>query len=173
MNHGGIFVFDVWYGPAVLTDRPAVRIKRMADDEIEVTRLAEPVLHPNENLVDVNYLKFVRDIQSGMVRELRETHVMRYFFMPELNLFAMENGFKKLHVEEWLSGKPNGSVILPFTVPIKKRMEVVVAFLEEIDDTATDKVDMKSFSFVKSREILKDYHGSFADAVIEERWSDV
>ena len=173
LNHGGIFIFDVWYGPAVLTDRPAVRIKRMADDEIGVTRLAEPVLHPNENLVDVNYLMFVRDIQSGMVRELRETRVMRYFFIPELNLFAMENGFKKLHVEEWLSGKPNGSVILPFTVPIKKRMEVVVTFLEEIADTSTDKVDMKSFSFVKSREILKDYHGSFADAVIEERRSDV
>lgn len=67
----------------------------------------------------------------------------------------------------------NGSVILPFPVPIKKRMEVVITFLEEIDDTATDKVDMKSFSFVKSREILKDYHGSFADAVIEERRSDV
>ena len=67
----------------------------------------------------------------------------------------------------------NGSVILPFTVPIKKRMEVVVTFLEEIVDTSTDKVNMKSFSFVKSREILKDYHGYFADAVIEERRSDV
>ena len=108
LNHGGVFIFDVWYGPAVLTDRPAVRIKRMADDEIEVTRLAEPVLHPNENLVDVNYLMFVRDVQSGMVRELRETHVMRYFFMPELNLFAMKNGFKNLQVEEWLSGKSPG-----------------------------------------------------------------
>jgi hypothetical protein len=32
----------------------------------------------------------------------------------------------------------NGSVILPFPVPIKKRMEVVITFLEEIDDTATD-----------------------------------
>lgn len=55
LNPGGIFTFDVCYGPAVLMDRPAVRIKRMMDDEIEVTRLAEPVLHPNENLVDVNY----------------------------------------------------------------------------------------------------------------------
>jgi SAM-dependent methyltransferase len=108
LNPGGIFIFDVWYGPAVLTDRPAVRIKRMADEHTEITRLAEPVLHPNENLVDVNYHVFVRDLQSGMVRELRETHVMRYFFMPELNLFAMQNGFKNLHAEEWLSGKPPG-----------------------------------------------------------------
>lgn len=108
LNPGGIFIFDIWYGPAVLTERPAVRIKRMGDDQTEITRLAEPVLHPNENLVDVNYHVFVHDIQSGMVKELRETHVMRYFFMPEIKLFAMQNEFKILHTEEWLSGKSPG-----------------------------------------------------------------
>jgi hypothetical protein len=67
----------------------------------------------------------------------------------------------------------NGSVILPLSVPIKRRVEVIVTFLEEIDDTTAGIVDIKSFSFVKSREILKNYNGSFADAVIEERRSDV
>jgi hypothetical protein len=67
----------------------------------------------------------------------------------------------------------NGTVILPFPVPVKRRVEVIVTFLEEIDDTTACKLDLKSFSFVKSREILKDYNGSFADAVIEERRSDV
>ena len=67
----------------------------------------------------------------------------------------------------------NGSVILPFPVPIKRRVEVIVTFLEEIDDTVVGKVNMKSFSFVKSREILKNYEGSIADAVIEERRSAV
>jgi len=66
----------------------------------------------------------------------------------------------------------NGSVIFTFPVPIKRRVEVIVTFLEEIDDTA-GKVNMKSFSFVKSMEILKDFHGSLADTVIEERRSDV
>jgi len=108
LNPGGVFIFDVWYGPAVLTDRPAIRIKRMADDEIEVTRLAEPVMHPNKNRVDVNYHVFVRDLKSGMVRELRETHMMRYFFHPEIELFAEQNGFQNMHVEEWLTGKAPG-----------------------------------------------------------------
>jgi len=108
LNPGGVFIFDVWYGPAVLTDRPAIRIKRMADDEIEVTRLAEPVMHPNKNRVDVNYHVFVRDLESGMVRELRETHMMRYFFHPEIELFAEQNGFQNMHVEEWLTGKAPG-----------------------------------------------------------------
>ncbi len=104
----GVFIFDVWYGPAVLTDRPVVRVKRMEDDEIKVTRLAEPVLHPNENRVDVNYHVFVRDLESGVVNELRETHVMRYFFRPEIELFAAQNGFRLLNAEEWLSGKAPG-----------------------------------------------------------------
>jgi len=67
----------------------------------------------------------------------------------------------------------NGSVILPSPVPVKRRVEVIVTFLEEIDDTAVDKLDLKSFSFAKSREILKNYNGSFADTVIEERRSEV
>lgn len=104
----GIFIFDVWYGPAVLTDRPAVRIKRMADDQTEVTRLAEPVLHPNENRVDVHYHVFVRTNATHGVTELKETHAMRYFFKPEIERIAFHSGFQCLHAEEWLSGKAIG-----------------------------------------------------------------
>jgi len=108
LNPGGLFIFDVWYGPAVLTQRPVVRIKRMADEKIEVTRLAEPMLHPNENLVDVNYHVFVRERATGAVKELKETHVMRYFFRPEIEIIASQSGFSVLHNEEWLTGAPSG-----------------------------------------------------------------
>jgi len=108
LNTGGIFIFDIWYGPAVLTDRPAVRIKRMADDQTEVTRLAEPVLHPNENRVDVHYHMFVRTRSAQAVSELQETHAMRYFFKPEIERIASNAGFQCLHAEEWLSGRTIG-----------------------------------------------------------------
>jgi SAM-dependent methyltransferase len=108
LNPGGIFIFDVWYGPAVLTDRPVVRIKRMADDEIEVTRLAEPAMRPDENLVEVNYHVFIRNKATEAVKELREKHAMRYFFRPEIELFAAQTGFKVVDAEEWLSGKAPG-----------------------------------------------------------------
>lgn len=88
LKPGGLFIFDCWYGPAVLTDRPAVRVKRLEDANIQVTRLAEPVMHPNDNLVDVNYQVFVRDKQSGAVEELRETHTTRYLFAPEVRHFC-------------------------------------------------------------------------------------
>ena len=44
---GGIFLFDCWYGPAVLTDRPETRVKRAEDDTVEIIRIAESVMFPN------------------------------------------------------------------------------------------------------------------------------
>jgi SAM-dependent methyltransferase len=108
LKPGGIFIFDVWYGPAVLTERPEVRIKRMADDQTEITRLAEPVLHLNENRVDVHYHVFVRDLVTQAVAELKEIHAMRYFFKPEIERIAAHSKLQCLHAEEWLSGKAIG-----------------------------------------------------------------
>jgi SAM-dependent methyltransferase len=108
MQVGGIFLFDCWYGPAVLTDRPGMRIKRMQDEVIEVTRLAEPVLYPNECLVDVNYHVFIRDRVSGTVNEVKETHRMRYLFRPEIELLADSTGLKVEHACEWMTGKAPG-----------------------------------------------------------------
>ncbi|HVO49252.1 MAG TPA: class I SAM-dependent methyltransferase [Steroidobacteraceae bacterium] len=104
----GVFLFDCWYGPAVLTDRPAVRIRRLEDDLVGVMRLAEPVMHPNENVVDVNYEVHVRDKASGMVERFTERHRMRYLFRPEIELLAQQAGFIVLDGEEWMTGRPLG-----------------------------------------------------------------
>jgi SAM-dependent methyltransferase len=108
LEPGGLFVFDCWYGPAVLTDPPVVRVKRLEDDHISVTRIAEPVLHPNRNLVDVNYQVFIRDKNGEGEEELRETHSMRYLFLPELLLLLEEAGLSLVEFREWLTGKEPG-----------------------------------------------------------------
>ena len=105
---GGTFFFDVWYGPAVLTDRPTVRVKRMADDEVEVTRIAEPTLHAEENWVDVAYQVSVRRRDTGEVTEFSEVHRMRYLFRPEVELMLGLAGFELAHTEEWMTGRPAG-----------------------------------------------------------------
>jgi len=108
LTPGGLFVFDCWYGPAVLTDRPQVRIKRLEDDAIAVTRLAEPVLYANDNLVDVNYQVFIRDKQSGAVEELRETHTMRYLFAPEVRLLLEGAGLRLTQLCEFMGERDPG-----------------------------------------------------------------
>ena len=55
LKAGGVFVFDFWYGPGVLTDPPVERVKHLEDGVIQVTRTAKPTLRPNENIVDVHY----------------------------------------------------------------------------------------------------------------------
>ena len=60
LKSNGVFIFDFWYGPGVLTDPPEVRQKRLENKDIEVLRIAEPVMYPNENVVDVNYCVHIK-----------------------------------------------------------------------------------------------------------------
>jgi len=106
LKPGGFFIFDCWYGPGVLTDRPTVRVKELEDEFITVTRIAQPVIHPNENVVDVNYRVFLRDKASGSVREIHESHRMRYLFHPEVDLMLGLSGFQPQMSEEWLTSAP-------------------------------------------------------------------
>ena len=105
LKNDGIFIFDFWYGPAVLKDPPVTRIKRLVDEKIKVTRIAEPVVRPDENVVDVNYDIFIEDINSKKIIEKEELHKMRYFFDTELDLICKQVGFVIKQKYEWLSDK--------------------------------------------------------------------
>lgn len=103
LKPGGVFIFDCWYGPAVLSDRPTVRIKRLEDEAISITRIAEPVMYPNQNLVDVNYQVFIKDKNTGAIEELHETHRMRYLFKPEIDLLFVQFHLEPIESREWMS----------------------------------------------------------------------
>jgi len=118
---GGLFVFDVWYSPAVLSQRPTVRIKRMSDEFVNVTRIAEPVVHSNVNRVDVNFMIIVQDKHTEFIEQFRETHSMRHFSLPEIDLLADANGFERIGAEEFLSGKEPGEDTWGVCVVLRKR----------------------------------------------------
>lgn len=108
LKQGGIFIFDCWYGPAVLTDRPSVRTKQLEDEDIFVMRTAEPLMHPNENVVDVNYTVQVRDKLSSKMEEFKELHRMRYMFKPEIEMMLKAEGLTFVYCEEWVTGRSPG-----------------------------------------------------------------
>ncbi len=120
LHSGGLFIFDFWYSPAVYAQRPSVRVKRMADSAVEITRIAEPVIYANENRVDVNYTIYARDLASGNVQTLTETHPMRHFSLPEIDLLAQLNGFARVSAEEFLTGKPAGEDTWGVCVTLKR-----------------------------------------------------
>lgn len=104
LKAGGCFIFDLWYGPAVLRQMPQNRTKRMEDDRTFVLRAAVPVVDFNRNLVQVNYAITVTDKHSGQVERFDECHEMRYFFVPEIELFARSAEMQVIHSEQWLTG---------------------------------------------------------------------
>jgi len=106
LNPGGLFLFDCWYGPAVLSQKPEVRIKRIGDDAIDVLRVAEPQLLPNENRVDVSYEVIVSEKGSESVDRFNEVHSMRYIFAPEVELMLQQSDFELIGSAEWLTDRP-------------------------------------------------------------------
>ena len=102
LSPGGLFLFDYWYGPAVLIQKPEVRVRRLEDNKIKVTRIAEPVIYVNDNVVDVNYTVFIEVKETGQVEQIKETHRMRYFFLPELKFYGTGK-FKEIISNAWMT----------------------------------------------------------------------
>jgi SAM-dependent methyltransferase len=97
LNPQGLFVFDVWFGPGVLTDPPGARVRETRDGNHEIIRYAESQLNLLQQTVDVNYL--VIDVNGqGTVNRVRETHRMRFFFPNELDLLLRAGGFRLVHL---------------------------------------------------------------------------
>lgn len=96
VDTGGLFLFDAWYGPGVLTDRPVVRIKEVEDERNKLIRHARPVMHADRDVVDVNYEILIIDKETSIIKTINEVHQMRYFFKPEISYFLENTGFKLL-----------------------------------------------------------------------------
>ena len=60
-------MFDLWYGPGVLTDPPVVRVKEVEDDQYRLVRIARPVMYDERNIVDVNYEVLIIDKKTNTI----------------------------------------------------------------------------------------------------------
>jgi SAM-dependent methyltransferase len=106
LNPGGLFVFDAWYGPAVLAQKPERREKTVRSQEFELTRVAEPEMDPERNVVTVHYDFFLRSRATVYAETWQEAHPMRHFSLPEIEILAQNTGFQLLKAEEFLTGAP-------------------------------------------------------------------
>jgi SAM-dependent methyltransferase len=102
LNKNGLFIFDFWYGPAVIIQKPEVRIKELENDNVKFIRVAKPMIDYSRNVVKVCYKIFVVDKKNKTFLEHEEIHSMRFFFDPELELFIENIGFKLESKFSWL-----------------------------------------------------------------------
>jgi SAM-dependent methyltransferase len=103
LRSGGVFLFDIWYAPAVHAQRPLARRKHVENDTHDVIRIAEPDWRLNENRVDVRYTIRVIDKKTKDETKFEEMHPVRYFSLPELDLVAAMTGFRREIAEEFLT----------------------------------------------------------------------
>jgi SAM-dependent methyltransferase len=92
MSPGGILIFDVWYGPAVLHMRPSERMKVIPTAEGRILRFASGSLDIRRQTCTVDY-QLWRIKEDRVLAHLEESHEMRYFFPLEIQLFLETTGF--------------------------------------------------------------------------------
>jgi SAM-dependent methyltransferase len=101
LKPGGILVFDFWFGPSVLADKPQARLKEILSGDLRVLRFAEPALHAEAKRVDIHYR--VLGIRGRTVTaDIREKHEVRFFTVPEIKAFLEHHNMEMLHICKWM-----------------------------------------------------------------------
>jgi len=98
LKKNGLFIFDMWFGPAVLTQKPSDRFKVIEKNNNErIIRFGTPVLDILDHTVDVKY-KIIKLSKDKVLDEVDEVHKMRFLFPQEIELICDMTGFKVLEL---------------------------------------------------------------------------
>ncbi len=92
LRPGGVLLGDVWYGPAVLWQRPTQRVKMSPTPSGRILRCSEGELDVRQHTCAVQFHFWVLE-DGRLTGESEERHLMRYFFPRELELFLETAGF--------------------------------------------------------------------------------
>ena len=103
------------------SQKPSVRVRRLQDESVDVTRIAEPTVWSSRNVIDVNYTIYAQLAGSREVSISRERHSMRHFSLPEIDTLAEMSGFERLSSQELVSGaEPSDSTWAVYVVLRRK-----------------------------------------------------
>jgi SAM-dependent methyltransferase len=102
LGSGGVLVFDFWYGPAVLSQRPETRVRRIETSTEWLVRIAEAESDYKDNIVTIKYEVICGSKETGLVTRFDECHRMRFLFLPEVRLFADSVGIEITQAHEWM-----------------------------------------------------------------------
>jgi ubiquinone/menaquinone biosynthesis C-methylase UbiE len=105
LKNGGIFIFDSWYGPAVISQRPKECIKEIKiDDSKTIIRFTQPSLNILKHIVEVSFKVWYLN-KNKLVKKTEESHIMRFLFPQEIKYFLEVAGFKEIEFFPFLELK--------------------------------------------------------------------
>ena len=84
LKTGGVFICDIWYGPAVLNQKPGERVQIITKGNTKIIRVSSGVLDIFRHLVKV-YFHLWTIKGDRVIAETQEDHTMRFFFPQELS----------------------------------------------------------------------------------------
>jgi hypothetical protein len=96
LRDGGLLLFDCWYGPAVLHQRPANRTKTASAAGERLVRTSTSELDERRRRITVHF--HVDRTAAGKELQTEETHPMRYFFASEIEDFLHTEGFSLVRI---------------------------------------------------------------------------
>jgi len=95
LNEDGLLIFDGWFGPAVLVQKPQDKILIIEGEAGKIIRLTRPELDVLTHTVNVRF--DVLNIENNNVSEsIEEAHTMRFFFPKELEFILEKSGYRLL-----------------------------------------------------------------------------
>ena len=95
------FVFDLWFGPAVLHQKPETRVQEFMSGGHKTIRIVRPHINIEEQNVSIDYDIMKLD-DKRILEEAHERHTMRYFFLQELRLFLKNAGLELVEAHPFM-----------------------------------------------------------------------
>lgn len=89
---GGLFLFDFWYGPAVMNLRPEDRVRSIQQADGYIRRTTRTDIDTDARICRVHFT-VAHTIGEQRLEDVQETHGMRFFFSDELQTFLTASGF--------------------------------------------------------------------------------
>ena len=101
VKRNGLFIFDFWYGPAVLKIKPSTRVKTVEKNGLKVIRIVTSELNFSKHTSTSKY-HLIASKENEIIDDINESHMVRFFFPQEIQYYLEENSFKLLKISEFL-----------------------------------------------------------------------
>jgi SAM-dependent methyltransferase len=96
----GLFICDVWYGPAVLHQKPGHRIRVTEDGDTTIIRASSGDLDGYHHVVDVHFQVW-KILGDRLTEKIKEDHRIRFFFPQEVAGFIKNAGLELAMIRDF------------------------------------------------------------------------
>jgi SAM-dependent methyltransferase len=97
LNKGGLFIFEVWNGLAVMNELPSSRENEEISENYKIIRKSYPKLNSFKQYCEVKFnVKILEN--NSLINEYEETHNMRFFFPQEIKKYLEDENFEVLEI---------------------------------------------------------------------------